>query len=410
MARGVDIARGDLRLEGEMSMLEVRQIVNREELERCYDLWGTVFPEERWFFQERVDYDRSYRRESTWVALVDGIIASAIQIFPYTARYGAVDLRVGGIGNVATLPAYRHRGLAQLILHQQVTWMAAAGYDLSLLYTGIASFYAQVGWQSLREGERYRLDLERLGHTPEFGFEIRRGDLVADRAILMDIYDGFSRQVTLSHVRTRAYWEDSARWGRRVAPSVWIAERSHQPVGYLLSMRTPTGQDSVLECVYRPDAGDSALLLVREWARAVARSEPIELRLPDGHALISYAQESPQESGAMWRAFNPVRLLQKIVPELNRRWQESGQTNPFSLALAIGESQVAGIGFDDEGIRVEACDASHLAVDAVIFLSAREFLSMILGAMDENSPAAAHAPLGHLFPSKSPFLWRTDHF
>ncbi|MDA8206843.1 MAG: GNAT family N-acetyltransferase, partial [Thermaerobacter sp.] len=82
--------------------IEVRQIVNRTELEQCYDIWGSVFPEERAFFQERLDYDRSYQLETTWIAAVDGVIASAMQIFPYVARYGIAQLRVGGIGSVAT--------------------------------------------------------------------------------------------------------------------------------------------------------------------------------------------------------------------------------------------------------------------------------------------------------------------
>ena len=117
--------------------IQVRQIINRQELENCYDLWDSVFEVGRPFFQVRLDADSSYALETTWGAWIDGRLASAVQIFPYLARYGTVCLKVGGIGNVATLPEYRGQGLAQLILRQQVQWMKAMDYDLSLLFTGM---------------------------------------------------------------------------------------------------------------------------------------------------------------------------------------------------------------------------------------------------------------------------------
>jgi predicted acetyltransferase len=70
-----------------------------------------------------LDYDKAYSMETTWVALVNGVVAAAIQIFPFQIRWGSVELKVGGIGNVATLPEYRSRGLAQQILHRQSSFM-----------------------------------------------------------------------------------------------------------------------------------------------------------------------------------------------------------------------------------------------------------------------------------------------
>ncbi|GMA65180.1 GNAT family N-acetyltransferase [Alicyclobacillus fastidiosus] len=99
-----------------MQRVEIRQVRHRHELEASFDLWGLVFSNEsREFFQERLDFDTHYADETTWIAKVDGVIASAIQIFPYRARLENLELLVGGIGSVATHPEYRGRGLAQEI-------------------------------------------------------------------------------------------------------------------------------------------------------------------------------------------------------------------------------------------------------------------------------------------------------
>jgi len=142
---------------------EIRQIVGRSELEQCYDLWDRAFAVGRPYFQLRLDHDREYREETTWGAFVDGTLASAIQIFPYWAHYGSVALQIAGMGNVATAPEFRHRGLAQMVLRQQILWMQRMGFDLSLLFTGIPSFYQQVGWHLFTSTPVHTLNLQ---HRP----------------------------------------------------------------------------------------------------------------------------------------------------------------------------------------------------------------------------------------------------
>lgn len=128
-----------------METIDIRPVVTQNEFERACELWGTVFPEDRSFFQDRLVHDTSYHMDTTWIASVDGTIASAMQIFPYRMRWGSAELKAGGIGNVATLPQYRSRGLAQLLLRRQSEYMASHGYDLSLLFTLPAELLFVVG-------------------------------------------------------------------------------------------------------------------------------------------------------------------------------------------------------------------------------------------------------------------------
>ncbi len=390
--------------------IEVRQIVSRTELEACYDLWATVFPEERWFFQERLDEDRTYHTETTWAAWVDGVMAAAIQIFPYWARYGEAQVRVGGIGSVATLPRYRHQGLAQLILRQQASWMVARGYDLSLLYTNIPGFYAQLGWRSLPEGECIRFNPDRVLAEPASSLDIERGDLERDYAVLSAIYDDFSAMVPFSRVRLLTFWEDSIRWGRRNVRNVWIARRAGKPVGYLLARQNQTGEMSGVECVYRLAHPDCALPLFHAYLRQRVEKTPVVIRLPHGHALSRYGEPVLEPSDTMWRLMNPVQLLHRIRPELNRRWAAKDALRSTVLALAVGSDILLRVKTGSGGVDVEALDASHLSIDGMVSLTPDEFLAMLLGGVNERSPAFSHEVLRILFPPSTPFLWEGDHF
>ncbi|HBS47063.1 MAG TPA: hypothetical protein DEA91_26070 [Paenibacillus sp.] len=60
----------------------------REQLEKIYDILDECFSVGRAFFQERLDLDTTYDPDTTWFAMVDGKIASNVQIFPFHIRVG----------------------------------------------------------------------------------------------------------------------------------------------------------------------------------------------------------------------------------------------------------------------------------------------------------------------------------
>lgn len=62
-------------------------------------------------------------------------------------RLGKARLRVGGINAVTTLPEYRRRGLAGLVMKQCETRMRLLGCQVGLLGTGITHWYRKLGWE-----------------------------------------------------------------------------------------------------------------------------------------------------------------------------------------------------------------------------------------------------------------------
>ena len=76
---------------------------------------------------------------------VDERIVSCVAIYPCTVRSNEWDLKIGGIGGVATDPEYRRRGLAGRNLEDCLRVMEEEEFDLSILWTGINDYYRHWG-------------------------------------------------------------------------------------------------------------------------------------------------------------------------------------------------------------------------------------------------------------------------
>lgn len=77
-------------------------------------------------------------------------LASSIKIVERTATAGEERLRLGGIGDVATVPLWRRRGFASAALAEAGRFICEEmGVDFGLLFCdeALLSFYGRLGWQ-----------------------------------------------------------------------------------------------------------------------------------------------------------------------------------------------------------------------------------------------------------------------
>ena len=101
------------------------------------------------------EWPRIYCRENLEnirVILVDGRIVSSAAIYPHETRFGDARLRVGGITGVATDTAYRRRGYGTRVMQACIERMAELGCQLSLLGSGVPSWYRKLGWEYAGRG------------------------------------------------------------------------------------------------------------------------------------------------------------------------------------------------------------------------------------------------------------------
>lgn len=400
---------------GHAMSVEIRQIVGQAELEQCYDVWDHSFDVGRPFFQMRLDHDRSYGPETTWGAWVDGRLAAAIQIFPYRAYYGKAILRIAGIGNVATEPTFRHRGLAQMVLRQQISWMQDMGFDLSLLFTGIPPFYQQLGWALFPSAPNYTIDPQSLNVGQDGRYQIRKtrpeGDTLPD---LMAVYNAMANGIPLARVRDRAYWEDWMTWSVEQDPVVWIARRANGVVAYLMATKSlaDRGSYAIAECMYKPGEEPAALALLQRFSLEQRETSPISLRLPLHHAFTRIAQLEERGAGTMWRGFNASRLLEHVAPELGRRWTAmEREQRAMTLAVSMGDALAFRLRLGADGVTVLPPTSAKVTFDDACQLSWTDLLSLLLlGQIPERLSEKSEHLLGALFPKNFPFVWPIDHF
>ena len=94
--------------------------------------------------------------ENLRVIRADGQIVSSAAIYPHEVRFGDARLRIGGVTGVATDAAYRRRGYGTRVMQACIERMAELGCHLSLLGSGVPSWYRKLGWEYAGLERSYR--------------------------------------------------------------------------------------------------------------------------------------------------------------------------------------------------------------------------------------------------------------
>jgi GNAT superfamily N-acetyltransferase len=400
-----------------LETIEIRPVVSREELEACYDVWDAVFPRGRAFFQERLDYDPSYSMDTTWIAIVNGEIAAAIQLFTFRIRYGTLELKLGGIGSVATLPKFRKRGLAQRILRRQSGYMEQHGYDLSLLHTNIQSFYEQAGWVLYPKTvwSMPVAPLKQLGSVFP-GCTVRTYE-DSDLDPVMKLYEAASSPYYGSVIRSQEYWLGQRLWGTVQPHEFLVAESSGAIVAYLRYKSANEKQIQLADCCYLPDHEEAARALLAKAACDKPEDSIIKAYLPIGHALQEWFQQYGKgrvETNSMWKIIDFDRLVNKLVPELSRRWRQSSLAEqlkqPATLLLGLGEQEMI-LQFLKDEICVANGNAAVTYNTGLQLTEAQWVLLLLDGCRaleDRSMPGMDY--MNVIFPDISSVFWNADHF
>lgn len=126
--------------------VNIRPIKSFRERAICAKIWENIFGIERQRLLDRINIEPINDYSTTWIAEVNGDIASTSQLFLYYARLGDTSVPICGIGNVATVPEMRGLGLARSLLTKQIEWIQTKGVAVAFLYTGTPKFYEKLGW------------------------------------------------------------------------------------------------------------------------------------------------------------------------------------------------------------------------------------------------------------------------
>lgn len=292
-------------------MITVRAIESSER-EQVLDLLHEWIDRE--FFRRYFEHDPAFRDDLCLVAEDEGRFVSTLQVIPKTVRVAGRDLRVGGIGNVFTTPAYRHQGVASQVLRAAVAAMEREGFDLSLLFASRLTFYAQFGWAS------HRRLLAALVPPPAArprAAGVRAFEPGCDLEAVMAIYDAYSLARGGAVVRDRAYWRGQLRYAGNPDETFLVAERGGAVAAYARVVDL-YGIHTVME--HGAAAGGRAALLdLLDAAGDIARDRGLllfhlgaEPELKDELAGRGFGVTEVEDVFWMWRVVSPAAVAAKL--------------------------------------------------------------------------------------------------
>jgi GNAT superfamily N-acetyltransferase len=158
--------------------------------------------------------------------------ATALTIDPLQLHDGVGGLvRIDGIGNVATLEAYRGRGLASELLEVAIEHMRDGGAAGSLLY-GIDGFYEPFGWRTCGDERWVTFDVARgraeRATSPRDSRAHARAMTEDDRAGVAELYE----RIAATTVGAVARPEGGPAWTMLDPAEVRVVERDGELVGW----------------------------------------------------------------------------------------------------------------------------------------------------------------------------------
>jgi len=186
--------------------------VHPSEFEQLYDLLWRSF--ERHYLRDARDYfspfyekDPFMDEELVRVVRADGGgLAASVTIFDRTVLIEGRPVRMGGIGNVATHPEHRGKGLAGLLLDDCVELMKKKGFGVSLLFAGPVPLYEKHGWMSL---DAFSWDFSGLKPPAvERGLSVRPVSWSSERLEVYNLHKGFIQRHNFPTDRNMAYWNN----------------------------------------------------------------------------------------------------------------------------------------------------------------------------------------------------------
>ena len=197
------------------------------------------------------DYPLVYAPENlanVQVVTVDGQVVATAPVLPRTIRLVAAGaehtLRVGIISPTATDPAYQHRGFGSACVAACIARMEAAGIELSVLWTQVATFpfYELNGYQAVRA------DLEVLELGADDADRFRdAGDVVRE----LDVHDAAALRLVgaLHEADGPGIVREPADWPRLLSlPKMrtLVARRGARITAYLVDSRA-TNKPGIVE-------------------------------------------------------------------------------------------------------------------------------------------------------------------
>ena len=184
------------------------------------------------FFDNQVKHDPQLQPEHTRLLLDNKTICSCVRIYFRDIYCSDEIIRVGGIGDVGTDPAFQGKGYASRLMKESINFMKENGAVVSILFTRINSFYKKFGYFTLPTLE---IQCELPPERPDLLW--RQAILERDLPALSQIYLQMNNRRTGPVKRNLTYWKKQIGFPRLDSDLFWIHEKNDTLLCYARGRR-----------------------------------------------------------------------------------------------------------------------------------------------------------------------------
>jgi predicted acetyltransferase len=359
-----------------MTELLVRSL-QPHDLDKAGDLVARVFSRGDARRYERLLYQRvthlphkpGFHPNDYRAGFLNGEMVAVARMEQHTLFYGSARLRVAVISDIATDPAYRHRGYSGAIIRDMLTYTAEQGAYLALLYD-TTEHYHKYGFSPIFPDYRLAFDVERAAQLPT--------PLAAREAVFEDM--PFLAALYQQH------WE--GRLSFRRSPESWLWRVQASPLTPVVVVE-PTGKvagylwrsdeaDELTEVV--ADTPEATMTLMNVAAYTARQTEAVQVNwlVPPDDAIAAFANQfipitlsASYHPGGGWmaRLINATVLVNTLLPEICAQAQFTDAS--FDPDRLVFDVQPAYVAIAVKHDRASACKLAHRDFIQVMFGSLR---------------------------------------
>lgn len=206
-------------------------------LEMVSNTFGNGNPSEEYkdYFRRHLENDSQSELKGILIAEEDGKILSTLRVYKRKMYlFGSIQT-AGCLGEVCTTEENRKKGLSSILLKEAIQYMERNNLAVSVLRTGIHSFYGRLGWIPVPSYRRVAVlpETEKMPESEQFF--IRPVDWGQDVPLMEAIHSDYSFKANGTFVRKNMdYWNKWVKSEAGEFPFMIIANTG-MPVGYLFA-------------------------------------------------------------------------------------------------------------------------------------------------------------------------------
>lgn len=210
------------------------KIVPTADFEQIHQLRDYSFPN-KYEGKRREDFHYWIQHSTTLGAYDFNKVVGQLLILPLNMTVHGVNLKMGGIGFVATYPEYRNQGIMKKLMIKALHEMRINGQVISVLAPFSVSFYRHFGWELFFDKVNYTIPKDafpsfghQLDHIKRISFELLNDEIFRD---IQHFHNEHALKVNGGMIRDQAWWQ---RLARR-EPENYLAAyyKENQVVGYV---------------------------------------------------------------------------------------------------------------------------------------------------------------------------------